>query len=290
MKRFPPRRAFTLIELLVVIAIIAVLIGLLLPAVQKVREAASRIKCSNNLKQLSLAVHNYAGTNQNVLPPLTGVFLNPNPSWQYGSNQFWLLPYVEQNNLFQLWMTGPTDKYGFNPPFATYSYNQTEGLLYCPSDPTISDGRNGNGWSAGSYAVNFQIYGTTTYQGSYPGPYYILSPYTIGNIPDGTSNTIAYAERSATFPGGDGTTWSFPFDSPWGYHYAAVFGYWSNQPPQFNIRSTQANYQLAQSYHPGSCLVALLDGSIRTVSSGISQPTWWNAVRPADGQTLGSDW
>lgn len=282
--------AFTLMELLVVIAIIAVLIGLLLPAVQKVRESANRIKCSNNLKQLILAVHNYASTNQERLPPLTGVFINPNPSWQYGSNQFWLLPYLEQENLYRQWMAGPQDQYGFNPPFATYSYYQTEPILYCPSDPTISNGRNGHGLSAGSYGVNYQVYGTTSYQGSYPGPYYILSPFRIGNVPDDTSNTIAYAERSATYPNGEDTSWSFPFDLPWGYSDAAVFAYWSSASPQFSVSPSQEDYRLAQSYHPGVCLAALLDGSIRPISSGISQPTWWNAVRPADGQVLGSDW
>jgi prepilin-type N-terminal cleavage/methylation domain-containing protein len=284
------RSGFTLIELLVVIAIIAVLIGLLLPAVQKVRAAAARIKCTNNIKQLVLAVHSYADANTGKLPPLTGVFINPDPSWQYCSNQFYLLPYLEQQNLYNEWMAGPHDQFGFNPPFATYSYYQTEPILYCPSDPTIADGRNGNGWSAGSYGVSYPLYGTTAYTGPNLGPRYILCPYGIGNIPDGTSNTIAYAERSATYPGGDGTTWSFPFDAPWGYHDAAVFGYWSNQAPQFNIRPAQANYQLAQSYHTGICLVGLLDGSVRPVTAGISQQTWWNAAQPADGQVLGSDW
>jgi hypothetical protein len=172
-----------------------------------------------------------------------------------------------------------------NPQYTTLKF------YYCPSDPTIVDGRNSIGWAAGSYGANYQLYGSTTLTGPNLGPRLLVSPYTIGTIPDGSSNTICFAERSASYPSADsGTTWSFPFASPWGYKDAAVFGYWSDQAPQFNVKPAQADYRLAQSYHSGLCLVSLCDGSVRSVASSISQTTWWTAVLPADGQVLGSDW
>src|SRR3989440_9562866 len=104
------RRAFTLIELLVVIAIIAVLIGLLVPAVQKVREAAARMQCTNNLKQMSLATINCADVNQKRLPPSIGVYPGVKIQAAYQSNGgtfLHILPYIQQDNVFKASLRNP---------------------------------------------------------------------------------------------------------------------------------------------------------------------------------------
>lgn len=165
------RHGFTLIELLVVIAIIAILIGLLLPAVQKIREAANRMSCTNNMKQLALGCHNYNDTQGNLPPSvLIGYFGNTYPWWDENAmGPTWLvliLPYVEQDNLYRTVTTSIDNyrNYALNPAGAGGSNDQNWRAIrstviktyLCPSEPNKQTrGRwAGDNWARGNYAAN----------------------------------------------------------------------------------------------------------------------------------------
>lgn len=222
------RRAFTLIELLVVIAIIAVLIGLLLPAVQKIREAANRMSCTNNLKQIGLAAHSYHDANNQFPPavrmpyaiesndPLTGGSANPfGPNWA-----IFLLPYIEQQNLYSQANPGSYPGTTNLTNFAAYnlSWRQVRGVkvktFLCPSDSgqdtlfTDSAGRPSEaGWARGNYACNggsadtdHHIRGNNgvpqdPYPGLSKGPVMSIDfGCRLGDMPDGTSTTFLFHE------------------------------------------------------------------------------------------------
>jgi prepilin-type N-terminal cleavage/methylation domain-containing protein len=242
------RSAFTLIELLVVIAIIAILIGLLLPAVQKVREAAARTQCINNNKQMGLAVHNYASAYQNQLPPLTSDLLNSKYGAYNGGILVTLLPYLEQEILFNsgALLTPYSTWAGPIPPSTTLPftgtklaaplYNLPMKVYQCPADATILNGYSGNQnstqttlganpayvqWAASSYSANYQVFGTVNGFGqqgiSTTTPIltpskgnYGASPFNIGNIPDGTSNTVFFGEQFSACGTTTGNLWAYP--------------------------------------------------------------------------------
>src|SRR5579872_4762467 len=149
------RSAFTLIELLVVIAIIAILIGLLVPAVQKVRESASRSSCSNNLKQIALAVHSYHDAT-NYLPTSNGQYSAASPGWSWLAK---ILPYIEQQNLYAACGVPTANLNGTNGGTAGAVASPVKSYL-CPADPAFSGQPVNDQTNLGGLSV-----GCTSYKG-----------------------------------------------------------------------------------------------------------------------------
>ena len=294
------KRGFTLIELLVVIAIIAILIGLLLPAVQKVREAAARMKCQNNLKQIALALHNHHDSK--------GTF--PSASDTNGYNVFFhLLPFIEQNNLYQRFDLTVGPNAAVNQPHRALV---VPGYL-CPSDPNTALPANTPG-------INYRSNSGVSIVNSYPssanttmppndGGFWSGPGYKFADISDGTSSTAAFSEHvkgdfsnAAVSPDGDtfqpgtypstpdealaqcnaidinnlsfqgnsnaGDYWSSSGHTSTRYYHAFPPGNRGCMFPPQRIATT------ANSGHGNVVNVLLFDGSVRTVPYSINLQTW----------------
>ena len=284
-------RGFTLIELLVVIAIIAILIGLLLPAVQKVREAAARMKCTNNLKQISLATIGCADTYEGRLPPSIGLypsFGNAAPNNSDGGIFLHILPRIEQDALFKATYLNP-DTGGRNGGLPAYSQwtapiqnSKVKGYI-CPSDPTQNPGE----FARASYGVNGQVF-----RHNYQWGNVSLSIYP-SSITDGTSNTIFFMDKLAHCNSGNYSDNYYP---DWGPIVSSTDEGDPTGPnaPIFIVRPAgnpaACDGGRGSSFHTGGINVALGDGSVRFVTSAISPATWWSALTPMGNEVLGNDW
>jgi prepilin-type N-terminal cleavage/methylation domain-containing protein len=310
------RCAFTLIELLVVIAVIAILIGLLLPAVQKVRAAAARIQSANNLKQITLGVHNHhdvylrlpysSGDTPDGMGNLNNLY-DPE-GWYAGSLHAWLLPFVEQGALFNV--AKATGTYGLGlgnvyPTIAASPAAQKIKTYLSPRDPSNAGDYfaepNGNLWAYTNYGWNDAVFaetivsadGSSATRGNW-NPRRVLT-----DITDGTSNTLAFGEKYAecgTYSGEDAHS-SWAYNPPW-------WGHWSGMIQVKNLVATgptaatpqslptvaNCNATNLQAMEAGACLISLMDGSIRVVNTSITGPTWFAVLMPTDGRPLGTDW
>ena len=298
------RRAVTLIEVLVVIAILAVLIGLLIPAIQKVRNAANLSLSINNLKQIALATHNYAAEHGDHLLNMEDHTL---PSGINIETPFTaIMPYIDQGNVFQQYLNSPA--YGCNNYFIKVFCN--------PADPTIIIGGTQSNAGAISYAANAQIF--------------VGSPTLANTFTDGTSNTIAYTEhyyrcgskcfdwinssidmfiegelperRRPTFADAGPNILQFvssnPADPDWATIFTDVYPITQGNPPVSNGSIPNLTFQsqprvqdcdprIPQAINDGGLQVAFADGSVRLFSRTIAPAVFWGAVTPAGGETPG---
>ncbi len=301
------RHAFTLIELLVVIAIIAILIGLLLPAVQKVRESAARMSCSNNLKQIGLAAHAYHDT-YNGLPQGR----SPSNAKSFSAHAQ-VLPFIEQENAKKL--------IDFTQAWNHANNVAAKGTkiktFVCPSDDTsaVPADTAPNSYRANEGTIVAMWQGASDANGvntALPpnnGPFFCNTPYRFADITDGTSNTAAFSEHvSGDYSNSVGSVKKDTFQpgtypatadeavqqcnavdptdltkqgysnvgGPWLYGYHSTTSYWHIAPP--NGRScmfppsriaTSAN-----SNHTGGVNIVLCDGSVRFVRDSLDIATW----------------
>lgn len=308
-----PQGGFTLVELLVVIAIIGILVGLLLPAVQAAREAARRMQCSNNLKQIGLALHNYESSNR-ALPAGCNGLVNAAGNNFNGHGWTWhasILPYIEQNNLYEA-IQGPDgmgNELGGTTSGKPLVVQATIlPIFWCPSQPDVSNGSQKGGYQPSNYNGNM---GTRIGNGNDNcictgvanlndmmtnpwgcmngnGIFYVRSKTRFADVSDGLSNTIFVSEVPDS--GGDVLG---QFSA--GCDRKAIFsgGADSNPPTEMSefLIAAEGNdpinggaEEASGSFHPSGAHFLLGDGSVRFLSENMNMPTYQAISTRAGGE------
>jgi hypothetical protein len=263
------RPGFTPIQLIVLLGLLLVGAALLAPIVSRIRAAAAQAQTQNNLKQLALGTINLTDTYRGMLPPVAGAFPNPKKDAEWGTVHFFMLPYIEQAPLYQ---KAATDQPGEYSPWRN-GVAATPVTIYAdPQDTSAPPQFVYKGWLATtSYPCNYLVFkdGTNRFPQS---------------IPDGTSNTLMFAQRYQMC-NGNPTAWGYA-DL---YYWTPTFGYYSTDKFQSAPSADACDPTRPQSIGSGSIQTAFCDGSARSISSRIPSVMWYYLTDPADGNAINFD-
>lgn len=261
------------------IAIIGILVALLLPAVQAARQAAMRTQSTNNVKQLSLSLHNHHDTFKRFPDNWERRLSGANSAgFVEASLHFWLLPYIEQQNLYNV---GETSGSGFPHDLPQLRTAVIPGFID-PRDFThtagIGAGDPVNGWAISNYAQSHSVFRRPGIDWEAKGGF--------NKLTDGSSNVVAFAQKYGTC-GSNGALWAH---GNWNWPWMSLFAINANpNPPQVGPTKAACDPTRTQGFGSSGCIVGLCDGSVRNISPTISAASWIQACYPADGLNGGDD-
>ena len=254
------QRGLTLFEVVIILALLLALLGLFLPLVQRIREAADRLKCTNNLHQIAIATHDFQAT-YNQLPRAIGPLPKADGD---GTVFFYLLPYLEQDNLYN---KGVDDQHN-RSVWAGGVFSQPVEAYLCPSDTSGGASHVYQGWLATcSYAANYLLFEP---EGA-----------TLMRIPDGLANTFMFSERYQICKN-EPCAWAYTGETNW----APLFAYSNHGKFQIMPTQEQCDPSLPQTAHRTGIQVAMCDGSVHNLAPTMRAQTWYYACTPAGGELL----